>query len=191
MAAGEAAALETVYDRYSGVIHSLALRILGDRGAAEEVVQDVFVRIWRLAGRYDARQGRLYSWLVRIARNRAIDEQRRLRVPGRVAPRRGGRDPSFDREDPAMLPAEPDGDGLTAAELRQVVGNALGEIPEDQRSVLEMAYYEGLSQREISEKTSVPLGTVKTRTRLALRKLREALDPTLKERVEGGADGLR
>ena len=116
--------------------------------------------------------------------NRAIDESRPFGARPRFPP--GHRDPPTTG-DPA---AEPEGDGLVAAELRQEVGNALDGLPGEQRAVLEMAYYEGYSQREISEKTGLPLGTVKTRTRLALRKLREVLDPTLKRRVEG-PDGVR
>jgi len=164
-------ALEVLYDRYSGTAYSLALRILGDRGAAEEVVQDTFVAVWRHAGRYDASQGRLYSWIFRIARNRAIDELRRRKVVGRGGDR-------LDIGEEQQDPDEPHIEVVVAAELRSTVGDALGELPTDQREVVELAYMSGLSQREISERTGLPLGTIKTRTRLALKKLRRLLDAT-------------
>jgi RNA polymerase sigma-70 factor (ECF subfamily) len=177
---GQESALEALYDRYGGQSYSLALRILGDREAAEEVVQDAFVAVWRRAETYDPHSGRLYSWLLRITRNRAIDELRRRGISARH-PSVGGRsldsepDPAQDREVP---------EAATSAELRSVVGAALDGLPHDQREVLEMAYMRGWSQREISRHTGVPLGTVKTRTRLALKKLRRALEPLRKEPVD-------
>jgi RNA polymerase sigma-70 factor (ECF subfamily) len=175
MARGEAAALEAVYDRYGRVAYSLALRILDDRGAAEEVVQDAFVGLWRSAGGYDVRRGGLYPWLVRIVRNRAIDELRRLKVPGRAphAARKALSPEVLDFREPYW--DVPHHDGGTP-EDRIAVGDAVLGLPEDQRLVIELAYYGGLSQREISEQTGLPLGTVKTRTRLALKKLRAVLD---------------
>lgn len=180
---GEAEALETLYDRYAGPSYSLALRILGDRGAAEEVVQDTFVTLWQKSGAYDPGYGRLSAWLLRIVRNRAIDELRRQRSPARNS--------RLHRPTPEAV-ADPAGtEALRTTELRSVVGGALEELPQDQREVVEMAYLKGLSQREISEYTGVPLGTVKTRTRLALKKLREALGPLIKESVDtGGTSGM-
>lgn len=180
IAEGETGALEALYDRYGGPAYSLALRILGDREAAEEVVQDAFVAVWRSAETYDPKSGRLYSWLLKITRNRAIDELRRRSVPTRD-PSAGGR--SLDGEpDPAQDQEAPE--AAWTAELRSVVGAALDGLPRDQREVLEMAYMRGWSQREIAERTGIPLGTVKTRTRLALKKLRRVLKPLTKEPVD-------
>ena len=174
---GRAEALEALYDRYAGVCYGLALRILGDRQDAEEVVQDTFVSLWRRAGTYDPRQGRPYSWLFKITRNRAIDELRRK---------------GSSRKPPQVLQVQPEvtrgpdsvEEAAGASELRATVVGALEELPPDQREVLEMAYMEGLSQREISEHTGIPLGTVKTRTRLALKKLRASLHPLFKRPVD-------
>jgi RNA polymerase sigma-70 factor (ECF subfamily) len=173
---GRAEALEALYDRYAAPSYSLALRILGDRGAAEEVVQDAFVTLWRKAGTYDPAYGRLYSWLLRIVRNRAIDELRRQRSPVRNS--------RVYRPDSEALADPSEAEAIRATELRSVVGGAMSELPSDQREVLEMAYLAGLSQREISEHTGVPLGTVKTRTRLALKKLRKVLGPLTRESVD-------
>ena len=174
---GRTEALEALYDRYAGVCYGLALRILGDREDAEEVVQDTFVSLWRRAATYDRRHGRPCSWLLKIARNRAIDELRR-----RGSPRRPRQVPRGAPE----LARGPDSveDVTGIMELRSIVGGALEGLPPDQREVLEMAYMGGLSQREISERTGVPLGTVKTRTRLALKKLRESLHPLLGRRTD-------
>jgi RNA polymerase sigma-70 factor (ECF subfamily) len=169
---GQAEALEALYDRYAGVCYGLALRILGDRQDAEEVVQDTFVSLWRRAGTYNPRYGRPYSWLLKIARNRAIDQLRR-----RSSPRRPRQIPEGAPELARGSDAVEEVAG--ASELRSMVGGALEGLPPDQREVLEMAYMGGLSQREISERTGIPLGTVKTRTRLALKKLRASLHPLL------------
>jgi RNA polymerase sigma-70 factor, ECF subfamily len=179
-------AFEALYDRYAGVSYSLALRIVGDRGSAEEVVQDTFVAVWQRAETYNAEYGKLYSWLLRITRNRARDELRRRR-PAAAAQGFSPRPPEEVR-DTAPGPAEVEEDDARIAEMRSVVSRALEGLPGDQREVLEMAYLQGLSQREISESTGVPLGTVKTRTRLALRKLRQVLGPEVRESVD--LDGL-
>jgi RNA polymerase sigma-70 factor, ECF subfamily len=136
--------------------------------------------VWRKAETYNPNSGRLYSWLLRITRNRAIDELRRRGTSARPSST-GGRsldgepDPAQDREAP---------EAVRTAELRSVVGAALDGLPRDQREVLEMAYMRGWSQQEIAEHTGIPLGTVKTRTRLALKKLRRSLEPLMKEPVD-------
>lgn len=183
---GRAEALESLYDRYAGPAYSLALRILGDRGAAEEVVQDTFVAVWRRSGTYSPESGRVYSWLLGITRNRAIDELRR-----RSSPRRGGGAQLLEPTEGSRLMGDPDASVSEAAwvsEMRSFVGGALEELPKDQREVVEMAYLGGLTQREIAERTGTPLGTVKTRTRLALKKLRKILEPVMRESVD--LDGL-
>lgn len=180
---GFAEALETLYDRYAGPSYSLALRILGDRGAAEEVVQDTFLAVWQRAGTYKPEYGRPSPWLLRIARNRAVDELRRRRSAGRgaqwVAQERWRT--VEDAADPSPEPAEAEARADRETEIRTMIGGALRGLPKDQREVLELAYLRGLSQREISETTGIPLGTVKTRTRLALQKMRKALTPVVEE----------
>lgn len=183
---GRAEALESLYDRYAGPSYSLALRILGDRGAAEEVVQDTFVAAWRRSETYNPESGRVYSWLLGITRNRAIDELRR-----RSGPTRGGGVQSLLPGEASGLLRDPDASVSEAAwvsEVRSFIGGALEKLPKDQREVLEMAYLGGLTQREIAERTGTPLGTVKTRTRLALKKLRKILEPVMRESVD--LDGL-
>jgi len=163
--------LGTLYDRHGRAVFSLALRILGDESDAEEVTQDVFAQAWRRAGQYDESRGTVAAWLLVIARTRAIDRfrARRVRPEGRV------------QDDGGLtlqqLPAtEPDvASEMMAAERGQRVRRALEALPFLQRVAIELAYFEGLSQREIAERLEQPLGTVKTRMRLGLLKLRDAL----------------
>ncbi len=171
VAAGDSGGLGALYDRHGRAVYSLALRILGDEGDAEEVTQDVFAQAWRRAGQYDESRGTVAAWLLVMARTRAIDRfrARRVRPEGRV------------HEDDGLtlqqLPAtNPDvASELMAAERGQRVRRALEELPFLQRVAIELAYFEGLSQREIAERLEQPLGTVKTRMRLGLLKLRDAL----------------
>jgi RNA polymerase sigma-70 factor (ECF subfamily) len=147
---------------------SVAQRVLGARSEAEEVVQETFVQVWRQASTYDARRGGALAWITTIARSRAIDRLRSRAAAERVVA-------SIDDPAPASAPIPP----LEAAEQRQVrerVIAALAELPAEQRSVLELAYYEGLSQSEIASRLGDPLGTVKTRVRLGLAKLATLLD---------------
>lgn len=157
---------------------TIVLRILNDRGAAEDVVQDAFLAVWQKARTFDPERGRPYSWLLKIARNRAIDELRRQRSPSRGERHSWGFLPE-EPPDPVADDPESDPGEVWAVELRSAVGQAMQELPDRQREVVEMAYFGGLSQREISESTGLPLGTVKTRTRLALKKLRETLQPAM------------
>lgn len=180
-------ALEALYDRYSGSAYALALRVVSDEGAAEEVVQDAFVSVWNRAETYDPSSGRLYSWLLAIVRNRAIDELRKPSTSRRKASQR------TDLKDASegIVSDTAEGVGAEAAwisELRETVRHAVRKLPEEQREVIELAYLRGLSQREISERTKTPLGTVKTRTRLALGKLRRSLEPTIGRTVD--LDGM-
>ena len=151
------------------------MRILRDREASEEVVQDTFVAVWRRAASYQASVGRPYSWLFKITRNRAIDELRRRRSGGQRISREGGRLPD--------LPEVAEEDGQLS-ELGSPMVGALKGLPPEQREVLELSYFGGFSQREISERTGTPLGTVKTRARLALKKLRKALQSSRKSSME-------
>ena len=170
MAAGDESALGTLYDRYSPLLHSVARRIVGDPDDAEEVLEETFWQAWRQAGRYEESRGGLSTWLVMIARSRAVD---------RVRARRRVREERWDElPEPAADTAGDDVSPLDSAqmdEVRRMVGRAVATLPPEQRQTVELAYFRGLSQSEIAEATGQPLGTVKTRARLALQKLREAL----------------
>jgi RNA polymerase sigma-70 factor, ECF subfamily len=158
---GNESAMATLYDKYSPIVYSVALRVLADTGAAEDVLQEVFMQLWRNPGAFDASRGNLAPWLAVIARNRAIDALRR-------------RQPETDIEE-IIVSVEPDmaGDAGRAQAMERVRG-ALSLMPAPQRSALEMAYFEGLTHTEIAEKTGEPLGTVKTRIRAGLTALRKA-----------------
>lgn len=172
MAAGDASGLSDLYDRYSRGIFSLAFRILQDQGEAEEVTQDVFAQAWRQAARYDTSRGVVVAWLLMMARSRAID---RLRA-------RAGR-PPLQEEDPSLLrgltdDAIPADDMVVSAEQAARLRAALGQLPLLKRTAIELAFYEGLTHVEIAERLEQPLGTVKTRIRLGLLQLREAMTET-------------
>lgn len=163
------AALSELYDRYARVLYALAFKILGSVEEAEEVVLDVFSQVWRTAERYDATRGRVDSWLFMLTRSRALDRLRALQrlTRGVVA--------SVDTQllqSPLLCNPEED---LLILERRAQVLVALGQLPQEQRQVLELAYYKGLTHVEIAVQTGKPLGTIKTRIRLGLGKLREAL----------------
>jgi RNA polymerase sigma-70 factor (ECF subfamily) len=167
MAAGDENALGELYDRWRNIVFALAARIVGDARDAEEVLEDAFWQAWRQAPRYDASRGTVGTWLLTIARSRALD---RVRAQSRRLPV----DERLDAE--SELEPEPDsGEPLERADERRIVRVALDELPKEQRQTLELAYFEGLSQSEIAKRTGEPLGTIKTRMRLALRKMRERL----------------
>lgn len=169
---GDGRALEELYDRYARAVMALALRMLSEPAAAEELTQEVFFRAWKQAGAYDTSRGTFVTWLLSITHNMAIDELRkRQRRPQRA-----------DLEDPAeTLAAVEDGERSVEelawlGALRDEVAGALRCLPEAQRRPIELAYYRGLSQREVALALDVPLGTIKTRMRLGMRKLREELE---------------
>ena len=171
MAAGDEAALGALYDRWSALVHSVVVRIVGDPGDAEELVEETFLQAWRQAGRYQGARGGVSTWLVVMARSRALD---RVRLAGHR--RAAAAEPLEAAE--AAGSHHSDATPLAAAEIaetRQIVHAALQKLPADQRETLEMAYFRGMSQSQIAQATGQPLGTVKTRCRLALRKLKEAL----------------
>jgi RNA polymerase sigma-70 factor, ECF subfamily len=166
--ARDADALGELYDRHAARLLGLARRILGEGGEAEEVLQEVFLFAWRAAAAYDAARGSVRTWLLIATRSRAIDRLRSRRPnPGR---------PARNLEEAGDPPSPDDVEGRSAdREWESVCRAAVGELPEDQRRVLELAYFEGWTQQEIADRTATPLGTVKTRARLGLMKLRERL----------------
>jgi RNA polymerase sigma-70 factor (ECF subfamily) len=163
--AGDETALGTLYDRYGGLVYSVANRILRDTGAAEEVLQDIFHQLWRAAAGFDAARGSLSSWLLVMARNRSIDRLRR-------------RDLASAGDPMDLMPASGFNLENEAARNEMVaqVRRALGSLPEGQRQAMELAYFEGLTQTEIAARTGDPLGTVKTRLRTAMATLKKAFE---------------
>lgn len=170
LAAGDGDAAARLYDRHARAVYSLALRIVNDEGDAEDVVQEVFAQAWRQAARYDASRGVVGAWLLMMTRSRAIDKLRsaRARPDSRAVD-----DPRVIDEMPAVLRDAPS--RIIDAENARLAQRALAELPLLQRLVIELAYYEGLTQREIADRLEQPLGTVKSRLRLGLLKLRDAL----------------
>jgi RNA polymerase sigma-70 factor, ECF subfamily len=164
---GEPEALEQFYALHSPRAWAIALRVLRDPAEAEEVLQDTFIEIWRSATRYDPRRAEPERWVATIVRTRAIDRLRR----------RDARDRALATAalEPQKKVRVPD-DQLVVAQTGQVVREALSKLPDEQRKALELAYFEGLSQVEIAERTATPLGTVKTRMRLGMLKLADALE---------------
>lgn len=169
MMAGDEGALSAVYDRYSAMLYGMLLRILRDAQASEEILQDVFLQLWRSTGQFDSARGSLAAWLLVIGRNRAIS---RLRG-------RGSREMLEEKEGEyanTFVSANNVEDEATRAELMTSLTAALATLPADQRQVVELAYFEGMTQTEIAARTGSPLGTVKTRVRTAMQALRRILD---------------
>ncbi len=170
---GDARALEVLYDRYSRVVFSFALRIVTDRQLAEELLQEVFFRAWQQGGAFRASRGTFVTWLLSITHNMAIDEIRRRRRRPQKA----------DSEEPETLLASVADtsagsdveDEVWLGTLRETIAGVMDQLPTAQRDAIEMAYYQGKTQREIAEELGEPLGTIKTRMRLGMLKLREAL----------------
>jgi RNA polymerase sigma-70 factor, ECF subfamily len=172
VATGDQSALATLYDATNRLIYSLILRVLSDASSAEEVLVDVYTQVWRQAASYDANRGAPLAWMATIARSRAID---RLRSGWQDQRRKEPLEVLGDAPANAASPEET----TAAAERQRFVREALNLLTPEQREVIELAYYSGLSHSEIAEKLKQPLGTVKTRTRLGMMKLREALAPLL------------
>jgi RNA polymerase sigma-70 factor (ECF subfamily) len=165
------AALSALYDRYAPLVKAIALRIVGQPDDAEEVVLEVFCQAWRMAADFDGGRGRVDSWLMMMTRSRALDRLRRLeRTRGHVA---------LEDATPLVSVGAPNDPAHTveASETRAAVQTAMSSLPIDQREALEMAYYSGLSHAEIASQIGEPLGTVKTRIRLGLTKMRHVLLP--------------
>jgi len=168
--AGQLDALQDLYDRYKTLSYSIALRITADGSLAEDVVQEAFLGVWRNAGRYVEGRGSVKTWLLSIVHHRAVDAVRREQAQRRRAEQAA-------RLGPGIV-EDPIDDVLAAIDLpreRKLVRSALGELPEEQREVIQRMYFEGLSQSQIAERTGLPLGTVKSHTLLAMRRLRAHL----------------
>jgi RNA polymerase sigma-70 factor (ECF subfamily) len=171
VAQGNVSAFEELYDRYASTVYGLLLRILGNADDAQEVLQETFVKAWTSAKMFDAVRGSEVAWLISIARSRGIDRLRSRRT-------------RVEREDEAgrelsifssFVEKSTGADDAIQSEERQAVRGALAELPEPQRIALELAYFEGLSQSEIATRLSQPLGTIKTRMQLGMKKMRERL----------------
>jgi RNA polymerase sigma-70 factor (ECF subfamily) len=164
------AALSELYDRYARILYSVAYKSLGSPEESEEVVLDVFSQVWRIADRYDSRKARVDTWLFMLTRSRVLDRLRTIQRASKL--------PTTSMEATEIQLAEPGVDPVESAlisERRSQVLAALDVLPPEQRLVIELAYYKGLSQSEIATQTGLSLGTVKTRVRLGLSKLRVAL----------------
>ena len=175
IAGGSEAALARLYDRYSRLLYSLILSMLKDSRDAEEVLQEVFLQVWRLAERYNSRRGGVYKWLITLARTRSIDRMRSKNFARHRQAGGGDDDPehTHDRSQTTQL------DAVLILERAKVVRSVLERIPPEQRRVLHLGYFLGQTQTEIARQLELPLGTVKSRMRLGLIALRGHLDEEL------------
>ncbi|HEX8599331.1 MAG TPA: sigma-70 family RNA polymerase sigma factor [Chloroflexia bacterium] len=172
IAGGDAAALEALYDRYVRQCFGLALRMVSEPGLAEEVVQEVFLKLWSRPDSYSSHKGAFVSWLLSLVHHRCVDELRK----------RSRTEVALDNDQPlSVINTKPDpqpdpSEQVWVMEQQRVVRQALVQLPENQRQVLELAYFGGFSQSQIAERLSQPLGTVKTRMRMGLQNLRQLLE---------------
>jgi RNA polymerase sigma-70 factor (ECF subfamily) len=160
------AALASLYDRYRLILFGLLVRILGSREEAEDILQEVFIQVWRRAADFDEQRGKPFTWLVTLSRSRAIDRLRQLSARDRLAT-------ASAQEAPAE--ASDAAEDAYRSEQKEIVEGALAQLPEEQRQALLLGYFEGLTQTEIAERLGAPLGTIKTRMRSGMIKLRELL----------------
>lgn len=171
IASGDQGAVADLYERTKKQLYGLVLRILRNTAAAEEVLMDVYLQVWRQASHYDARRGRPFTWLATIARSRALDRLRAGRHEEQWPE-------EIDTVDVAALPSDVE-EAVVANERRRIVAAALDTLSLQEREVIELAYFSGLTQREMATQLGQPLGTVKTRVRRALTKLRDTLRPSM------------
>lgn len=176
IARGDGEALGELYDRLAPMLLALARRILEDSAEAEEVVQETFLQVWNQAGRYDAGRAAVSTWLVLITRSRSIDRLRTRKVVGRTLD-------GFQQEKKGEYTSHEGARSVQDEERRRRVRRELDGLPTEQREVLELAFFEGWTQSEIAERTGTPLGTVKTRTLLAMKKLRKTLQEEIRELI--------
>lgn len=175
LAGKDLGAFGTLYDRYSDLVYSVALRVVADPHVAEDVAQDVFLRVWVRPEQFDVKRGRFVTWLLSVTRNRSIDVRRSQgrRLRREALPASDGEEedvlPSSDeRDDPALA--------TVLADERRAVRRALEVLPQEQKLAIQLAYFGGLTQQEIANQLGQPLGTVKTRIRLGMKKMRVALE---------------
>lgn len=171
IADGDQGALGELYDQYSGLLLALARRVLNDNSDAEEVLQEVFLQVWNQAGRYDRVRSSVSTWLVLITRSRAIDRLRSRQVVDRTLT-------AVQQENRGVHASDRSHEGTRSVlmgQRRERLRREMQKLPPEQRQVLEYAFYGGMTQSEIAGATGIPLGTVKTRTLLAMKKLRKAL----------------
>ena len=166
IAARDEVALAQLYDRYRAILFGLLMRILNNREQAEDVLQEVFLQVWRKAADFDESRGRPFTWLVTLARSRGIDRLRTIASRERVA-EAGAREPSEEISDAAT--------DAFKSEQRGLVSDALAKLPDEQKRPIMLAYFDGLTQSEIATSLGAPLGTVKTRMRTGMIRLRELL----------------
>ena len=177
IANGQSAALGVLYDRYGRLVFSLAYQMLNDDAVAEEITQEVFLQIWTKAGTFQSGLGKVSTWLTSVTRHRAIDNLRRKRI--RPEGHRADWDLSEEGDapqltDPANVVSQVE-HNIQSLAIRQ----AIAQLPIEQQQALALAFFQGLSHQEIAETTGEPLGTVKTRIRLAMQKLRQMIDPSI------------
>jgi RNA polymerase sigma-70 factor (ECF subfamily) len=168
VAACDKEAFRQLYTRHSPMLFGLAVKILGDRVEAEDVLQETFFQVWRTAATFDDQRGKPLAWFIMLARSRAIDRLRSRKTRTRLTD-------SARKEETQLTTATTPADDALASEAQRTVRDALGKLPDDQRVPIEMAYFGGLTQFEIAQKLSQPLGTVKTRIRNGMIRLREQL----------------
>lgn len=165
----ETGALSGLYERYSARLYGLALKILKDESLAQDVVQDIFLKVWQNADKFEKSRGSAIAWLMILCRNRSIDKLRQREKSTK-------RSAVFNEElNIATSFFENPQDNVEQNELQKTITNALSQLPQEQRTAIEMAFYQGFSQSEISDELKVPLGTIKTRIRLGMQKLRDFL----------------
>ena len=177
VADGDQAAFEQLYEQSSSLLFTLVSRIVGHEGEAADLLQEVYLEVWRKASNYDHARGTPMAWLITLARSRAIDRVRALGSRGKGVTASLDDTPASD-----LIASNADAMEISAASERQaLVWAALKTLPLVQRQAIELAYYEGLTHVEISGRLNVPLGTIKTRIRLAMEKLRDGLQPLWEE----------
>jgi RNA polymerase sigma-70 factor (ECF subfamily) len=165
-------AFEQLYQRHSSVLFALALKILGNRSDAEDVLQDTFIQVWKTAEAFDVKRGKPIAWVIMLTRSRAID-----RLRSRATRARATEAASVEPQDDSPLPAQQ----ASASETHLIVRRAIGALPAEQRTPIELAYFGGLTQTEIAQQLGQPLGTVKTRMRAGMLRLRDQLNVVSEE----------
>ncbi len=172
---GETGGLEMLYDKYAAVLNGMLYKIVRDKTEAEDLLQEVFIQVWDRIDSYDHSRGSVFSWLATIARNKAIDKTRSKIYKTRVRESTELDNIQFNLNTDIPNPLE----NSILADHTKLVREALGQIPHEQREVIEIAYYQGMSQSEIAEQMQLPLGTVKSRMRQGMMKIRDLLKSTI------------